>query len=388
MAAAKKTHDRAALVIFAFLLFFVMGLGSLQFSGFQDGADEGAHLSYAFALRDHHFYPPELNTAHMYDLSTRQPIERPNYINHPATGYYPWAAAIALDRDLSLQGYRAISLVIGLAAFAVFLRIGNQLLGTREYAFYALFPLLLWFPVLFGVVSPDVMVTTGGFCTAYGWLKWDKAERHWFPWLLGGFLLASVKLNSLLLVSFYCAYYLVLAMKRQRLWQLHWFIPAAGMCYLPYLIFWCYYGSPAPETPSQADAIHGREVLNIPDFFHYVCYALRQFAFRHVVPFSWLIAGIFLLLFACILRQLALFTACKHHRPSTPMTTIMNATVLAFFATFTIHLLFSYHRYLVHHWGGDFYARYYMPLLPGFSLLFASALGQIGGLMHKKSNHG
>ncbi len=377
-------HDRTLVTIVAYLLFIAIGFGSLSFSGFQNGADEQAHVSYAVALAANHLVPPDLTTLHMVDEKTHEPTGEANYLNHPPTGYYPWAVALMLDPQLSLQALRGIGLVIAFSGFVVFMRFGAELLLGYGYAFYAMLPLVLWFPVLFGIVTPDSIVATGGACTMLGWLRWDRGGKHWRLLLIGGFLLVSVKLNGLLLVSFYAAFYLSLALKRHRLMELRGFIACAVLAYVPYALLWWQYGSPAPDTPAQvAKLSHPGGLVVIPDFLHYILYALREFPRRHVVPDSLWLAGLLALVFALLLIQLARFARRPKACTVTSLATILNATSVAWLATFVIHLLYSYRHYLLYRWTLDFYPRYYLALLPGFCLLVAYYLGQLGRCLRR-----
>jgi hypothetical protein len=352
-----------------FLWLASLGL-SLKFP--QQTTDERAHLSYALQLRDHHFVPPDIQALTLYGDATHLPTATPNYLNHPATAYYPLATLLALLPELPINGLRIFCLSFGIAAYLVYLSIGRRFFSLPGFVLYALFPNLLCFPILLASITTDGIMALGGACVILGWMRWQERQPGWRWLLMFGFLLASGKLNCLLLVAAYSAVYLQEAWRRQRLRELVFPLTACAALAIPYLLFFAAWGSPVPQTAGQLALLQG--AAGAPDpmihsFLRYLTFALASFAQHHVggARMAWLYSVPLAALLGAMLWYLArLFRA--------PAPLPIRATCLAWLAVFMLHVLYSYQRYLQYHWPLDFYPRYYLPLLPGFGLVLVQAI--------------
>ena len=322
--------------------------------------DERAQLSYALQLRDAGFRwlsPTELR---LYDMASRQPVDAPNYLNHPPTAYYLPAALLALWPAMPVTALRGVGALVGMAAFLAYIAVGRQLPMSRAASMvYLAFPCLAYLPSVAATVNIDAAPMLGGCLLALGALRWQR-------WLLvAGWLLMSVKLNSLLLAAFFMAGFCAFHVPPVR-WRQLWPLAAAGLLSaLPYLWLYAQTGSPAPLTPGQAQLLQALAAQQTPmhwPFLTYAWHALLAFPRGHIG------SGVYLHFYQLLfgLLGLAMLAALRWRRSAFGL-----ATVGAFLAVLLIQLVYCYARYRQFGWFGDYYPRYYIGLMPGFGYLLA-----------------
>ena len=163
---------------------------------------------------------------------------------------------------------------------------------------------------------------------------------------------------------------------------------AFALAAAPYIIYAVQYGSPTPQTPAQIALLQdgartaGWADLPRKSFPAYIVYFVIAFVAdwmpalgdRNVLQYSML--AIPLTALGCALTGIALSLRRLWRRQDTALDVVVIAGTIALVTTFSIHIPYSYGRYLATGWLMDAYPRYYLPLaaivpLAGLSLLAA-----------------
>jgi hypothetical protein len=384
----------AAVVIFA--LFVFAAIVSAERKDVTAGFDEVAHVSYVAHIQRSGDLWPALQRMRLLDPHSFAFTGRANYLNHPSP-FYALLAALgpALEgHPAALLAHRMIDVVIAALGLAALLVLGLAARWPR-HELYAFAVPLACIPVLAplaGAVNNDDLAFTGGAVVLLGlWQFIATGRGSWFALALIGVVVASwAKLTGLLLAGGCLGAIAVYLLWRQRL-PYRWLVAAALVVILaaaPYLAFIWQYGSPTPETPAQLALLQNgaREAgwADLPrrSFPAYLGYFLVAFVAdwmptlvpRNGVQYAMLAIPVGAL--ACAGAGIVLSLRRLWRRNEAALDVVVIGGTAAIVATFAIHVVYSYGRYLATGWLMDAYPRYYLPLaaivpLAGLSLVAA-----------------
>jgi len=362
------------------------------------GFDEPAHTSYVAHIQRTGNLWPALNNMRLLDPQTFRFTDKPNYLNHPPP-FYALLAAIGPKLEgqpQALLAYRLFDVALATAGLAVLLALGLNA-GFSRIEFYAYVVPLACIPVLVQIaaaVSNDDPAFLGGALATLGvWRLVATGRGGWLACALIGTVVAGyAKLTGLLLTAAMVSGALVYLLWRGRLHST-WIIAtgfAFALAAAPYVVYIWQYGSPTPETPAQIAFITdgaraaGWADLARKSFPGYLAYFIFMFiaewmpvlGSRNAFDFAMLAVPVATLV--CALAGVVLSLRRLSRRRETPLDVVVVAGTAAFAATFAIHVVFSYGRYLATGWLLDAYPRYYLPLaaivpLAGLSLAAAIA---------------
>jgi hypothetical protein len=393
---AEPTAANWRACVFVLLLVVVAGTLCALRKDVTRGFDELAHASYVAAIQHSGALRPALEDLRMLDPASFRFTAQANYLNHPAP-YYALLAyvgptleghpgAIVVDRLLNVAFVSA-----GLAALMM-IGLTARLPPT---AFYAYLVPLVCIPVLLplaGAINPDNATFAGGALTMLGaWQLIASGRSAWLWAALAGVVIASwAKLTGLLLAGGMLGGVLAWLIWRGR-FRRAWIAPvviAALLAGAPYIAFVVQYGSPAPNTPAQSMMIEQgaraagwdkARPLSAPGYalFFVVTFIMEWMPSllpRSTLNYAALVIPVAAAL--CALAGIAVSLRRMARRTEGALDVVVVAGALAFAATFVIHGVFSYQRYIAYGWLMDAYPRYYLPLvavvpLAGLSLLAA-----------------
>jgi hypothetical protein len=384
----------AAAVIF--VLFIVAAIVSAERKDVTAGFDEVAHVSYVAHIQRTGDLWPALERMRLLDPRTFRFTDRANYLNHPSP-FYVLLAALGPTLEghpAALSAHRMIDVVIAVLGFAALLALGLAARWPR-HEFYAFAVPLACIPVLAplaGAVNNDDLAFSGGAVVLLGlWQLTATGRGSWLaPALIGVVVAAWAKLTGLLLAGGLLGAVLVYLLWRKRL-PASWLGAAALVLLIaaaPYLVFVWQYGSPTPETPAQlallADGAREAGWADLPrrSFPAYLGYFLVAFVAdwmptlvpRNGVQYAMLAIPLGAL--ACAGAGIVLSLRRLWRRNEATLDVVVIGGTAAIAATFAIHVVYSYGRYLATGWLMDAYPRYYLPLaaivpLAGLSLVAA-----------------
>jgi hypothetical protein len=305
------------------------------------------------------------------------------YLNHPPLFYVLLATlgprleghpgALLVDRLID-----AAMAALGLAAL---LGLG---LAARlpRHEFYAYAVPLACIPVLAplaGAVNNDNLAFTGGAIALLGLWQFVTTGRHgWLALALVGVIAAGwAKLTGLLLGSGLLETAVVYLLWRRRL-----SVNAIAMAALavaiaaaPYVILIWQYGSPTPETPAQLALLRdgAREAgwadlprQSFPAYFGYFLVAFIADWMPTLAPRGPLndaMLAIPVAALVCASAGLVLSLQRLWRRTETAIDVVVVCGAAAIAATFAIHVIYSFGRYVATGWLMDAYPRYYLPLI-------------------------
>jgi hypothetical protein len=245
---------------------------------------------------------------------------------------------------------------------------------------------------LAGSINPDNAAFAGGALAMLGaWQLIATGRRAWLMAALGGVVIASwAKLTGLLLAGGMVGGVLAWLVWRGRL-ERGWIAPiaiAALLASAPYIVFVVQYGSPAPDMPGQSMMLQQAaqaagwdkaRPLSAPAYalFFVVTFIMEWMPSllpRNGLNYAALVIPVAAVL--CALAGIAVSVRRMARRTEEAIDVVVVAGALAFAATFAVHGVFSYERYVAMGWLMDAYPRYYLPLaavvpLAGLSLLAA-----------------
>jgi hypothetical protein len=384
----------ATVVIFA--LFVFAAIVSAERKDVTAGFDEVAHVSYVAHIQRSGDLWPALQRMHLLDPRTFAFTERANYLNHPSP-FYALLATLGPTLEghpAALLAHRMIDVVIAALGLAALLALGLAARWPR-HELYAFAVPLASIPVLAplaGAINNDDLAFTGGAVALLGlWQVIATGRGSWFALALIGVVVASwAKLTGLLLAGAFLCAIAVYLLWRQRL-SYRWLVAAALVLILaaaPYLAFTWQYGSPTPETPAQLALLQNgaREAgwADLPrrSFPAYLGYFLVAFVADWMPtlvprnPLQYAMLAIPVGALACAGAGIVLSLRRLWRRNEAALDVVVIGGTAAIAATFAIHVVYSYGRYLATGWLMDAYPRYYLPLaaivpLAGLSLVAA-----------------
>ncbi len=346
------------------------------------GFDEVAHASYVASIQHSGALQPALENLRMLDPASFRFTAQANYLNHPSPYY-----ALLAYLGPTLEGHpgaividRLLNVAIVTAGLAALMMIGLAARLPRA-AFYAYLVPLVCIPVLLplaGSVNPDNAAFAGGALAMLGaWQLIAAGHRAWLWAALAGVVIASwAKLTGLLLAGGMLGGVLAWLAWRGRV-QRGWIAPvviAALLAGAPYIAFVVQYGSPVPDTPGQhtmiSQAAHAagwdqaRQVsapayalfFVITFIMEWMPTLLPRNDLNYAVLVTPVVAGL------CGVAGVMVSVARMARRTDTALDVVVVAGAFAFAATFVIHGVFSYERYVAIGWLMDAYPRYYLPL--------------------------
>lgn len=348
--------------------------------------DENAHLEYARHLIDHERWWPDFGNFLVVDRQGFSPQQTHNYLNHPPTFFWLAVVVHQIAPSVALIDYRILTYAIFLFSAALYMRLGMRYVTSLAASlWFGMMPFLLYLQVQSGFFNNDSTCLLGGMIVATSCLAWIHGHhpRRAYYTILLGLAFASVKLTSCLLVGSFIAAFLVMNTSTRR--QLHYRDLLLGVvivtiCALPYGWMILQYGSPAPETIGQTEAILRPIALGEPmsgmrwvfspnqgwnqqqplGFFGFSLAFLSNFADQLSVR-----ELTFLPLIAISASMLYLVTVRTHAR------SLALAASAATLLTLSIHIAFSWDRYQRLGWMIDSFIRYYFPLLGIYAYLTA-----------------
>ncbi len=389
-------HRRAC--VFVLLLIVIAGTLCALGKDVTRGFDELAHASYVASIQHSGTPWPALQNLRMLDPASFQFTAQANYLNHPP----PYYALLAYVGP-TLEGHpgaividRLLNVAIVTAGLAALMMIGLAARLPRA-AFYAYLVPLVCIPVLLplsGSINPDNAAFAGGALALLGaWQLIATGHRGWLWAALAGVVIASwAKLTGLLLAGGILGGVLAWLVWRGR-FQRGWITPvviAALLAGAPYIAFVMQYGSPVPDTPGQhamiSEAAHAAgwdqaRQMSVPAYalFFIITFIMEWMPSllpRNDLNYAALVIPVAAAL--CAVAGIIISVARMARRSEGAIDVVVVAGALAFAATFVIHGVYSYERYVALGWLMDAYPRYYLPLaavvpLAGLSLLGALA---------------
>lgn len=399
VAAGVPGNAVVAAVILA--LFVLAAIVSAARKDITQGFDEVAHVSYVAQIQHDGDLAPALPALRLLDPRSFQFTGTANYLNHPPM-FYALLAQLGprLEGDpRALFVYRLIDIAIAAIGFAALLGIGLAAHWPR-LEFYAYAVPLGCTPVLVplaGAVNNDNLAFCGGALALLGvWQLLATGRESFLALALVGVVVAGfAKLTGLLLsgglVGGVVAY---MYWRRQLPWTRTWSCIAAvalvfALAALPYVEFVLRYGSPTPETPAQiallADGARAAGWADLPrqSFFHYLLYFVGAFVAdwmptlgaRSDLNYAALVIPVEAL--GCALAGIALSLRRLSRRGESAFDVVVVAGSVSIAATFAIHVIYSYGRYVATGWLMDAYPRYYLPLIAIVPLACLSLLSAI-----------
>ena len=395
LAAPAATNFVAAAVICA--LFVIAAWLSAERKDVTAGFDEVAHVSYVAHIQETHDAWPALQRMRLIDPQTFQFTDRANYLNHPAP-FYVLLAALGpqlAGHPGAVIVHRLIDIGIAALGLAALLALGIAARLPRN-EFYAYAVPLACIPVLAplaGSVNNDNLAFMGGAVALFGLWQYIAIERdRWFAVALIGVIVAGwAKLTGLLLGSGLLGAVMLYLLWRKRA-SFRSFLAAAcavAVAATPCLIFIWQYGSPTPETPAQLALLQdgarqaGWAALPRQSFPAYAGYFLLAFiadwmptlAPRNAVNYAMLAIPAAALVGA--VAGIVLSSRRLWRRTETTIDVVVVCGAAAIAATFAIHVVYSYGRYVATGWLMDAYPRYYLPLIAVVPLAALSLVAAI-----------
>lgn len=395
LAAPAAGNAIAAAVVFA--LFVMAAWLSAERKDVTAGFDEVAHVSYVAHIQNTGDVWPVLQRMRLIDPRTFQFTDRANHLNHPAPFY---ALLAALGPPLeghpgALVVHRLIDIGIAALGFAALLALG---LATRlpRHEFYAYAVPLACIPVLAplaGAVNNDDLAFTGGAIALLGlWQFVAIGRESWLAVALIGVIAASwAKLTGLLLTSGLLGAVIVYLLQQKRL-SFKLFVAAAfaiAIAAAPYVVFIWQYGSPTPETPAQLALLQdGARQAGWADqprqsFPAYLGYFLVAFIADWMPtlaprsPLNYAMLAIPVAALVCAFAGIVLSLRRLWQRTEAAIDVVVVGGAAAIAATFAIHVVYSYGRYVATGWLMDAYPRYYLPLIAVVPLAALSLVAAI-----------
>jgi hypothetical protein len=380
-----------------FALFVLAAFLSAERKDVTQGFDEVAHASYVAEIQHSGNVWPALQDMRLLDPNSFQFTGQANYLNHPPVFY----ALLALlgprleGRPQALLADRLIDAALAAIGFAALLGIGLAARFPR-YEFYAYAVPLACIPVLAplaGSINNDNLAFLGGALAMLGaWQCVATGRGCWLGIALFGVIAAGwAKLTGLLLTAAMVSGVIVYLLWRKRSpwsWALAALL-AILLAAVPYLVFILQYGSPTPETPAQlaliSDGARAAGWADLPrrSFPAYLLYFVVAFVAEWMPTlavrnaFNYAMLAIPVAAFVCASAGAALSLRRLWRRTETALDVVVIAGATALAATFAIHVVYSYGRYVATGWLMDAYPRYYLPLAAIVPLACLSLLGAI-----------
>ncbi len=387
MTALRTGHParRGAAVIVVGLAGVLILVAALQFLNPSYGfphvpLDEQGHFSYTLYLLKTGAWWPDFAAFPLYDADGTD-TGVPNFVNHPPMFYWLMAVVQRLVPlpSGSAQLYRIVPLgffvgsVAALAGVAMVLRLDR--FGALAIM---LTPLALSVPLFAPFYSNDTLALLGGSLTCLGTALWLVDERPAASLLLValGLVLASTKMNALLLTGVYAACVLPCGRQgfraRPRLAAVL-LSAAAVLAGAPFAVFALTQGSPVPNGSGQDAMLRAGAAANgwldaprleVPGYLWRVLptFAEQTNGASHALVASGLLAVVLALAGSWLLPA----------RGAERAPILMGrAAAVATLLTLVPHLAFAYGRYRRYGWLGDMYPRYYFPLVAAYGLAVA-----------------
>ncbi len=391
---ATANFSIAAIVLVLFVLSALLGAERKDIT---QGFDEVAHASYVAEIQHGGNAWPALQQMRLLDPRTFQFTDQANYLNHPPL-YYALHAFLGPQlegRPQSLLAHRLIDIAIAAIGIAALLAIGLAARFPR-YEFYAYAVPLACIPVLAplaGSINNDNLAFLGGaFATLGVWQCIATGHPGWFALALLGVVAAGwAKLTGLLLTAGMVSGAIAYLLWRRRLpWR--WAVATLLVFLLaaaPYIAFIAQYGSPTPETPAQIalikDGARAAGWADLPrrSFPAYLVYFVAAFVAEWMPTlaarnaFHYAMLAIPAAALGCAFAGIALSAHRLWRRAERALDIVVTAGALAFAATFAVHVVYSYGRYVATGWLMDAYPRYYLPLAAIVPLACLSLLAAI-----------
>lgn len=332
--------------------------------------DEHGHYSYTRYLDTQQRLWPDFMNFPLLRADGSRVMGQDNFINHPPNYYWPsaWLGIV------TPEGLRAYSWVFYGLAIIGYVYVGLRAgLSGPATTIYAAFPLLMSIEWIIGYYSNDAWAMLGGVLLCYGSLRWLGSQKPdaGFGWMGIGLLFGAAKMTGFLLLLLYIGGLWLFAGHKRRSMRLRHYAYALSVILLaciPYLYFLWVWGSPVPNSPGQ---IYLLQATGPSVAFHvWLIAMLMEFGKTSSAQgFDLVGVGITMLLVAWVV---VLCSGKTKDEGGVPI--IVRASCFATFAMLTIHIWFSYDRFVRYKWVGDFYARYYLPLLAPYALSVAYAL--------------
>ena len=364
-------------------LFVLAAVVSAARKDIGQGFDEVAHVSYVAHIQASDDSAPALEAMRLIDPRTFRFTGAANYLNHPPI-FYALLARLGPTlegRPQALLAYRLIDVAIAAAGLAALLGLG---LAARlpRLEFYAYAVPLACVPVLVplaGAVNNDNLAFLGGAIATLGlWQLLAGGRDGWLALALAGVVAAGwAKLTGLLLGAAMLSAVMTYLLWRRRLswWWIAAALAALSLAALPYFEFIASYGSATPQTPAQvaliADGARTAGWTDLPrrSFPGYLVYFVGAFIAdwmptlqpRNVCNYAMLVIPAAAI--GGALAGVALSLRRLWQRRETVLDVVVVAGAYAIAATFTIHVGYSYGRYVATGWLLDAYPRYYLPLV-------------------------
>lgn len=368
----------------------------------REGFDEVAHLSYVADLQRMKTFWPNLTDLRMLDPDTFRFTAEMSYINHPPTYYAAMARIGPLIEDNlgALPWHRLFNVALVALGFAALLLLVRTADLSRLETLALIAPLVMApvLPAIAGAVNNDNAAFAAGalaLCGVHGLIHSGRAR--WLALALAGLVLAAIaKLNALLLVGGLIGAAFAYLVWRRR-FRRAWIAPAAAaflVAAAPYLAFIAEYGSPAPNTPGQQAMLESlARALGWHDaprmsFARYVIYfvesTLEHWAPtpRLTGPLAYATLVVPLAAVICGLAGGAVAARRVAGGGARARDVVVLAGWLAIFATFGVHVVFSYQRHVATGWMLDTFPRYYIAL---FAIVPLSGLVLMSALPHGRA---
>jgi hypothetical protein len=382
---------------FVLLLFIVASTLSAFHKDVTRGFDEVAHASYVAHLQHSGETWPAFADLRMLDPLSFRFTEEANYLDHPSP-YYLLLARLGP----TLEGHPGAILIhrlfnvalvaIGLAALMAIGLIA-KLPRLTLYAYIvpiACIPVLA--PLAGAINNDNAAFAGGGIATLAAYQLLNTGSRTWLLAALAGVVIASwAKFTALLLVGGSVGGVLLWLVWRGRL-PLRWIgliAIAALVAIAPYVVLFTQYGSPTPETPGQIAMIKtgvlavgwdGAARMTPASYaLHFIWEFIQQWMPtlkpRNALNDAMLAIPVIAAL--CAFAGFVLAVRRIARGKADPFDIVVTAGMLAFAATFAVHIVFSYQLHLKFGWQTTAYPRYYLPLAAIFPLAALSLLEAI-----------
>jgi hypothetical protein len=395
--APARANFSIAAVIFA--LFVLAALLGAERKDITQGFDEVAHASYVAEIQQSGELWPALERMRLLDPRTFRFTDQPNYLNHPPM-FYDLLALVGPKLEghpRAVLAGRLIDIVIVALGFAALLALG---LAARlpRYELYAYAIPLACIPVLVplaGAINNDDLAFLGGALATLGlWQRVANGRDTWLVLALVGVVIAGwAKLTGLLLTAAMVSAVVAYLLWRQRLtspwvWMLAVLLVFA-LAAAPYLEFILRYGSPTPETQAQIalikDGARAAGWADMPrkSFPGYLFYFITAFIAQWMPTlnprsiFNYAMLAIPAAAVICALAGTALSLQRLWRGKETALDVVVVCGAFAIAATFAVHVVYSYGRYVATGWMMDAYPRYYLPLAAIVPLACLSLLGAL-----------
>jgi hypothetical protein len=373
---------------FVLLLFIVASTLSAFHKDVTRGFDEVAHASYVAHLQHSGETWPAFADLRMLDPLSFRFTDEANYLDHPSP-YYLLLARLgpALEgHPGAIVIHRLFNVALVAIGLAALMAIG--LIAKRpRLTLYAYIVPIACIPVLAplaGAINNDNATFAGGsIATLAAYQLLNTGSRTWLWAALAGVIIASwAKFTALLLAGGLVGGVLLWLVWRGRL-PLRWIVPiaiAALVAIAPYVVLFAQYCSPTPETPGQIAMIKtgvlavGWDSAVRMSPLSYALHFISEFIQQWMPTLKSRNALNDAMLAIPVIAALCAFAGCAlavrriaRGKPET-LDIVVTSGMLAFVATFAIHLAFSYQIHLKFGWQTTAYPRYYLPLVAIFPL--------------------